>query len=98
MTKKEMAIVIAEKMKLTQVQVREILQLAFDGIIETLVSEGRLELRNFGVFDVKKRKPRNARNPRTGERVMVPTRFTVRFKPGREMKQRVGELKKMPGK
>ncbi len=49
-----------------------IVQLVFNGIIETLVEKGRIELRNFGVFEVKKRKPRQARNPRTGERVVVP--------------------------
>ena len=45
--------------------------------------KGRVELRNFGVFVVKRRKPRRSRNPRTGEKIMVGERFTVTFKPGR---------------
>ena len=48
-----------------------------------------MELRNFGVFEVRWRKPSQARNPRTGEKVMVPERCTVKFKPGRVMEERV---------
>ena len=85
MTKKDLAKKIAEVMGINQLLALEIVQMTFDGIIETLVSEGRIELRNFGVFEVKQRQPREARNPRTGERVMVPPRLVVTFKPGREM-------------
>ena len=96
MTKKEMAKTIAEEMGLTQIQVKEIVQRVFDGITETLVEEGRIELRNFGVFEVKKRKPRKARNPRTGEKVKVPGKMVVTFKPGLEMVERIRQLKKLP--
>ena len=72
MTKKEMAKAFAEEMGLTQIQVKAIIQRVFDGITETLLHEGRLELRNFGVFEVKRRRPRRARNPRTGQAVEVP--------------------------
>ena len=96
MTKKDMAKAIAEEMGLTQGQAREVVQRVFDGITETLLNEGRIELRNFGVFEVRKRKPRKARNPRTGEKVKVPARMVVTFKPGREMEERVGQLKKVP--
>ena len=97
MTKKEMAQAIAEEMGLTQGQAKEVVQRVFDGITETLLNEGRIELRNFGVFEVKKRKPRKARNPRTGEKVLVPAKLVVTFKPGREMEERVGQLKNVPG-
>jgi integration host factor subunit beta len=97
MTKKDMANAIAQDMGLTQLQVKEVVQRVFDGITETLLHEGRMELRNFGVFEVKQRKPRRGRNPRTGERVDVPAKLVVTFKPGREMEQRVGRLKKVPG-
>ena len=89
MTKKDKARTIAEEMSLHHFQVQEVVQRVFDGIIETLVQEGRIELRNFGVFEVKKRKARQARNPKTGEKVMVPERLVVTFKPGREMQARV---------
>src|SRR5690348_10415241 len=96
MTKKDMAKAIADEMGLTQVQAREMVQRVFDGITETLLNEGRIELRNFGVFEVRKRKPRRARNPRTGEKVDVPAKLVVTFKPGRDMEERVGQLKQLP--
>src|SRR5262245_11931776 len=92
-----MAKAIAEEMGLTQGQVKEIIQRVFTGITETLLHEGRLELRNFGVFEVKQRRPRRARNPRTGQAVAVPAKLVVTFKPGREMEERVGQLPKVPG-
>ena len=95
-TKKEMAKAIAEEMGLPQTQARAVVQRVFDRITETLVQEGRIELRNFGVFEVKKRQPRKARNPRTGEKVKVPAKLVVTFKPGREMEERVGQLKELP--
>jgi nucleoid DNA-binding protein len=90
MTKKDMAKKIADATGLKQQHVLQVVQMVFDGIIETLATEGRVELRNFGVFEVKKRKARAARNPRTGEAVAVPERVTVRFWAGREMEQLVG--------
>ena len=66
MTKKDMAISIAAKSGIPPVRVTEIVPQVFDSVIETLVQEGRLELRGFGVFEVKRRQPRQARNPRTG--------------------------------
>ena len=96
MTKKEMAKAIAQETGLTQLQVQGIIQRVFDGITETLAREGRIELRNFGVFEVRERKPRKARNPRTGERVKVPAKRVVTFKPGRELGERVGRLKALP--
>jgi integration host factor subunit beta len=97
-TKKEIANAIAEETQLPQTLVKEIIEQLFDGIIKTLETEGRIELRNFGVFEVKRRKPRKARNPRTGEEVMVPARLAVSFKQGREMEQRVAKVKKLKAK
>jgi nucleoid DNA-binding protein len=97
MTKKDMARAIAEETGITQNQAQEIIQRVFDGITETLLSEGRIELRNFGVFEVRERKPRRARNPRTGEAVDVPAKRVVTFKPGREVEERVGRLTKLAG-
>ena len=57
MTKKEMARAIAEEMGILQTQAQEVVQRVFDRITETLEQEGRIELRNFGVFEVKKRRP-----------------------------------------
>jgi len=77
---------------LTQLKTKEIVQQTFNAIVETLIEDGRIELRNFGVFEVKKRKPRKARNPRTGDKVYVPEKFVVTFKPGKEMEERVGHM------
>lgn len=92
MTKKEIVKSISEELGLTQLKTKEIVQRTFDAIIDTLASEGRIELRNFGVFEVKKRAARVARNPRTGDQVEVPEKYVVTFKPGKEMEARVAQL------
>src|SRR5262245_20166125 len=92
MTKKEISNKIAERLGITQLLALEAVQMVLDGIIETLVKEGRIELRNFGVFEVKRRRAKQARNPRTGEKVVVPARSVVTFQQGREMEQGVSEL------
>lgn len=89
MTKKEIVKAISEEIGLTQLKTKEIVQKTFDAIVDTLVRDGRIELRNFGVFEVKKRAARKARNPRTGERVDVAAKYVVTFKPGKEMEERV---------
>jgi nucleoid DNA-binding protein len=105
-TKKEIVKTISDEIGLTQLKTKKIVQRTFDAIVETLVDEtkrqidkgceegtlGRIELRNFGVFEVKKRAARKARNPRTGERVNVEAKFVVTFKPGKEMEEKVREL------
>jgi len=91
-TKKEIVKHISEDIGLTQLQTKEIVQKTFDAIVETLLEEKRIELRNFGVFEVKRRKARKARNPRTGERVDVEPKNVVTFKPGKEMEERVRKL------
>ena len=92
MTKKEIVKSISEELGLTQLKTKEIVQRTFDAIIDTLATDGRIELRNFGVFEVKKRAARVARNPRTGDQVEVPEKFVVTFKPGKEMEARVAQL------
>jgi integration host factor subunit beta len=91
-TKKEIVKSISDEIGLTQLKTKEIVQKTFDAIIETLVADHRIELRNFGVFEVKKRAARKARNPRTGERVDVAEKWVVTFKPGKEMEERVRQL------
>jgi nucleoid DNA-binding protein len=93
-TKKEIVRTISEEIGLTQLQTKEIVQKTFDAIVDTLVTDGRIELRNFGVFEVKRRAARKARNPRTGDKVFVPEKFVVTFKPGKEMEERVKELER----
>ena len=91
-TKKDIVRTISEEVGLTQQQTKEIVQKTFDAIIESLVRERRIELRNFGVFEVKPRAARKARNPRTGEQVDVPRKHVVTFKPGKYMEAKVRDL------
>jgi nucleoid DNA-binding protein len=88
-TKKDIAKAIADELGLTILQAKQITDKVFDSIVNTLVEDGRVELRNFGVFAVRWRKARVARNPRTGAKVMVPAKCTVVFQPGLMMEQRV---------
>jgi nucleoid DNA-binding protein len=95
-TKKEIVKSIAERANLTQLRTKEIVQWTFDAIVDTLIEEGRIELRNFGVFEVKRRKARKARNPRTGDKVDVEPKNVVTFQPGKEMEERVRQMSPPP--
>jgi len=95
-TKKEIVKQIADRIGETQLKTKEIVQQTFDAIVDTLLEDGRIELRNFGVFEVKRRKARKARNPRTGQRVDVPPKNVVTFKPGKEMEERVRRMTNVP--
>ena len=96
MTKKEIVKQISDRANLTQLKTKEIVQWTFDAIVETLIEEGRIELRNFGVFEVKRRKARKARNPRTGAKVDVEPKNVVTFQPGKEMEERVRVMARVP--
>ena len=92
MTKQEIVKQIADRLGQPQLKTKEIVQLTFDAIIDTLLETKRIELRNFGVFEVKERRARRARNPRTGQQVDVPPKLVVTFKPGKEMEERVQRI------
>jgi nucleoid DNA-binding protein len=95
-TKKDIVRQISEVIGETQLKTKEIVQRTFDAIIKTLLETGRIELRKFGVFEVKQRKARKARNPRTNATVEVPPKNVVTFKPGKEMEEKVRALKAIP--
>ena len=85
-TKKELVDRIADLTGMRRTDVRDIVQLFLDGMVEELADGNRLEFRDFGVFEVKHRAARIAQNPKTLEPVPVPERSAVRFKAGRLMK------------
>lgn len=89
MTKNDMVIEIAKKTNVEQQKVKQVVQLTLDSIVEILSAEKRIELRNFGVFEVRTRKARKARNPRTGAEVMVPSKQVVTFKAGKIMEEKI---------
>lgn len=90
MTKRELAVRIADETGLTQMETAAVVQKTLDYIIEALEEGQTVEFRNFGVFEVSQRKARVGRNPnQPGSRVQIPERRVVRFKPGRIMKKRI---------
>jgi integration host factor subunit beta len=90
-TKKELVDRIAEQTKQKRVVVKRIVQGFLDEVIEELGHGNRLEFRDFGVFETKRRAARIAQNPKTLERVHVPPKRTVKFKVGRLMKIKLQE-------
>lgn len=88
-TKKELIDRISEKTNNKRVVVKRVVQAFLDDIIEELGQGNRLEFRDFGVFESKRRAARVAQNPKTLERVQVPPKRTVKFKVGRLMKLRL---------
>jgi nucleoid DNA-binding protein len=93
LTKRELVMRISEETGLVQTQVFNVVQKTLDQISEALAMGGKVELRNFGVFDVKIRKARVGRNPKQPEiNVPIPARATVKFKAGKEMKAEVLKL------
>ena len=91
-TKKELIDRIAESSNSKRVQVKRVVQQFLDEIVAELGRGNRLEFRDFGVFETKLRKARKAQNPKTLEPVAVPEKRTVKFKVGRLMKQKLGDL------
>ena len=90
-TKKELIDRIAESTQAKRIVVKRIVQTFLDEVVDELAKENRLEFRDFGVFETRKRAARVAQNPKTLERVQVPSKKTVKFKMGRLMKQRLAK-------
>lgn len=90
MTKRDMVVRIAEETGLIQQDVHTVIQKALDMVVESLAEGKNVELRNFGVFQLKERKQRIGRNPNRPEQVVtIPSCRIVKFKPGKVMKSRV---------
>ncbi|MCX5686606.1 MAG: integration host factor subunit beta, partial [Candidatus Omnitrophica bacterium] len=89
MTKKDIVLKITEETDIKQVDVKKVVQRTLDHITGALSGGKTVELRNFGVFKVKTRKPRIGRNPKTGTTVSIPERKVVTFKAGMVMKKKV---------
>lgn len=90
-TKKELVLRIADLTRQKQTVTRDIIQSFIDEVITELANGHRMELRDFGVFEVKVRKARRARNPKTGDEVRVPEKRVVTIKPGKKMKEKINE-------
>jgi nucleoid DNA-binding protein len=90
LTKRDLVIRISNETGLIQQQVLDVVQKTLDYIAEALAKGDKVELRNFGVFEVKVRRARIGRNPNAPETdVPIPERSVVKFKPGKEMRAEV---------
>jgi nucleoid DNA-binding protein len=93
MTKRDLVIRISEETGQVQQKVLQVVQRTLDLISEAVAAGRTVELRNFGVFEVKVRKARIGRNPNRPEKdVPIPQRAVVKFKPGKEMREAVLKL------
>lgn len=93
MTKRDLVVRISKETGLMQHQVFQVVQKTLDYIAEALARGEKVELRNFGIFEIKIRKPRVGRNPNKPEQdVPIPQRAVVKFKPGKEMRDAVIKL------
>ena len=93
MTKRDLVIKISEETGQVQQKVLQVVQRTLDLISESVADGKTVELRNFGVFEVKVRKARIGRNPNRPEKdVPIPQRAVVKFKPGKEMREAVLKL------
>jgi integration host factor subunit beta len=90
-TKKELIDRIADITQAKRVVVKRIIQSFLDEIVSELASDNRLEFRDFGVFETRNRTARVAQNPKTLERVKVPSKRSVKFKMGRMMKEKLSD-------
>ena len=93
MTKRDLVVRIARETDLVQNDVAEIVQKTLDYITEELIAGRSIELRTFGVFEIKVRKERKGRNPNKPKDVVrIPERAVVKFRAGKELKEAVEKL------
>ena len=94
MTKRDIVVRIAKETGIIQTQVTDVVQKTLDYIADELSAGQTIELRNFGVFECKVRKSRKGRNPnKPKNEVIIPERVVVKFRAGKELKDRVEQIK-----
>lgn len=86
MVKAEMVARLAQRMKISKKEADIVVKTIFGTIVDSLSSGEKVELRGFGSFRIKERKPRKSRNPKTGEIVQVPAKKVPFFRPGKDLK------------
>lgn len=89
MTKAELVAAIAKDTELTKADAERTLNAFLDNVQKTLKKEGKLTLTGFGTFEVVKRKKRKGRNPQTGEPITIKAHKVVKFKPGKNLREKV---------
>jgi len=92
-TKRDLVVQISDQTGLTQSQIFDVLQLFLDNVTSHLAQNSEVVLRNFGTFEIRITKPKIGRNPNDpGQDVPIPARAVVKFKPGKELKEKVLQL------
>lgn len=92
-TKRDLVVDITDKTGLTQQQVFNVLQMFLDEVSNHLSHNDEIVLRNFGTFEIRVAKQKVGRNPnKPGKDVVIPARAVVKFKPGKDLKEKVAQL------
>jgi len=92
-TKRDIVVHVSNKTGLTQQEVSGVLQSTLDFITTSLANGNEVVMRNFGTFEVRRTKPKIGRNPnRQGTEMVIPPRAVVKFKPGKEMREKVAQV------
>lgn len=94
MTKAELVEKVSEKIGLTKRQTELVVNTVFGCIVNALANNNKVELRGFGSFRVRSRNSREGRNPKSGEKVIVPSKQVPFFKAGKELKEMVDNKRK----
>ena len=92
MTKADLVEEVVRVSSVSKKHAEIIVNTVFSSIIEALQQDDKIELRGFGSFRVRRRRSRQGRNPKTGERVEVPEKRIPYFKPGKELKDLINGL------
>lgn len=94
MTKSELITRLSKRFpNLLQRDIEHLVHIFLEEISSALESGGRVELRGFGAFSVRKREPRKARNPKNGQEVRIGARHSIYFRTGKELRERVKNVK-----
>ncbi len=89
LTKAEMAERLFEELGLNKREAKDMVEMFFEEIREALVNGQQVKLSGFGNFDLREKKQRPGRNPKTGEEIPISARRVVTFRPGQKLKARV---------
>ena len=92
-TKRDLVVRISNETGLTQQQVFDVVQKTLDAVTLELAQGNTVVMRNFGTYEVRQTKAKVGRNPKNpGKDVPIPPRAVVKFKPGKEMKEKVARI------
>ena len=87
--KSEIIETLSKRFNLTEPETKQAVNAIIDSMIDSLASGDRVEIRGFGSFEVRKREPRQAKNPKTGERINIEAQHLVHFKAGEPLRDKI---------